>query len=196
VNSKEALRDDQLIRDHLDGSENAFKELVECYAPSLTAVLERMLNDYHLALDLAQEVFIKTHRMLPKYKFNGRFRSLLYAIAFNHARDALRKKKRSPIVFLDKAMFGRGGKVAHDPFEQHDLKSKIEHAMDKIQSPFKEALYLRDVAGLSYIEAAKALDCNIGTVKSRVNRGRIAFRDIYTGLTQKEENNKGGQSAS
>ncbi len=80
MNEEADGRDEILVRAHLDGSETAFRELVNRHAPNLAAVLERRVGDYHLALDLLQEVFIKLCKMLPRYRFEGRFRSLLYSI--------------------------------------------------------------------------------------------------------------------
>ena len=165
TDSSDETRSEELIRAHLDGSETAFGRLVELHAADLAAVLERMVKDPHLALDLAQEVFIKLHAMLVRYRFRGRFRSMLYAMALNRARDALRQRKRSRLLFLA------------DPGRQVERRDLVEAALDRVPSPFQEALYLRDLVGLSYREVAATLGCSLGTVKSRVNRGRLAFRD-------------------
>ncbi len=185
---------EELIRAHLNGSAEAFKRLLERHAPELVSLLERMLNDHHLALDITQEVFIKLHGMLPRYRFEGRFRSMLYSMALNRARDALRKKKRSRTVFLGDSRKHRDEALVPDPAEKHDLRTLIEEALDKVPDPFRQALYLRDVAGLSYSEAAETLGCSLGTVKSRVNRGRLAFRDIYLSLTKDNNFRSKGES--
>ena len=185
LNTDEKNRDEKLVGEHLNGSARAFRRLVEIHAPNIVSLVERMVSDHHLALDISQEVFIKLHEVLPRYRFKGRFRSMLYSMAINRARDALRKKQRSRIVFLDTSRMRKRNDPGQDPAEDAEQRSAIEHALDRVPAPFKEALCLRDVAGLSYKEAADALGCEIGTVKSRVNRGRLAFRDLYTGLTGK-----------
>ena len=183
MNEEADDRDEILVRAHLDGSETAFRELVDRHAPNLAAVLERRVGDYHLALDLLQEVFIKLYRMLPRYRFEGRFRSLLYSMALNRARDALRKKKRSKTVYLEDHEINEIEPLTYTPVESRDQRRFIDAVLRRVESPYHEALYLRDVAGLSYREVAQTLDCSQGTVKSRVNRGRLAFRDIYLKMT-------------
>ncbi|MFH1998824.1 MAG: sigma-70 family RNA polymerase sigma factor [Planctomycetota bacterium] len=192
MNEREATRDDELIRAHLNGSADAFKTLVEHHAPNLASVLERMVRDYHLALDLAQEAFIKVHRMLPGYTFKGKFRSMLYTIALNSGRDALRKKQRTPLVFLDEARTRLPENPASSSRECSDLRSRIEAALDRIPSPYKEAVYLRDVVGLTYAEVSASQKCSVGTVKSRVNRGRLIFRDAFLNVRAKKD--QGGQN--
>jgi RNA polymerase sigma-70 factor (ECF subfamily) len=190
-------RDDDLIRAHLNGSDAAFKHLVERHASNVAAVLERMVKDHHLALDLVQEVFIKLYGMLPQYEFKGRFPSLLYSMALNRARDALRKRKRTPIVSLEEHRMRETRTLTHDPIKRQDERLLIEEAMNRVPAPFKEALCLRDIVGLSYQEMAEVLECNLGTVKSRVNRGRLAFRDHYTALMEKNNTlTQGGYHAS
>lgn len=195
MNEHEATRDEELIKAHLQGAEHAFRALVEHHAPDLASTLERMVRDYHLALDLAQEVFVKVYRLLPSYTFKGRFRSMLYTIALNHARDALRKKRRAPVVFLDESRSRALPDKGSDSDDAQDMKRRIEFALDQIPSPYHEAVYLRDVAGLSYAEVGEALGCSLGTVKSRVNRGRLHFRNAYMAEMQGKER-KGKHNAS
>jgi len=193
VNATKETRDEALIRAHLNGSDTAFDRLVESHAPRLASALERMVRDHHLALDIAQEVFIKVHGMLPRYRFEGRFRSMLYSVALNHARDKLREQKRSRIVYLEEAVAREDRALAHDPTEDRDRRALIEDALDRVPSPFQEAVYLRDVVGLSYDETAASLGCSPGTVKSRVNRGRLSFRDHYLDMADTgERRSKGG----
>jgi RNA polymerase sigma-70 factor (ECF subfamily) len=197
VKPKEEIQDEELIRAHLSGSELAFRQLVERHAPELTSVVERMVKDHHLALDIAQEVFIKLHGLLPRYKFKGRFRSMLYAMAINQARDAFRKKNRSRIVYFEEPRKQGEAEAGRDPFESRDQRALIEEALARVPEPFREALYLRDIAGFSYQEAAEALGCDLGTVKSKINRGRLAFRDRYSALNQEHERrSEGGHHAS
>lgn len=189
--------DDALIRAHLDGAGAAFDLLVERHAPGLASALERRVGDHHLALDIAQEVFIKVHGMLPRYRFEGRFRSMLYAMALNHARDAIREKNRSRVVFLDEPENRKDRALAHDPGEARDRQALIEDALERVPDPFREAVFLRDIVGFSYEEAAAALGCSLGTVKSRINRGRLAFRDHYMHLSgENERRPEGGHHAS
>ena len=185
--------DEALVRDHLAGSVTAFERLVERHAPGVAAAIERLVGDHHLALDLAQEVFIKLHARLPHYRFEGRFRALLYAAALNRARDALRERKRSRLVFLEETGAHETGALVHDPGPDRERRVRIEAALERVPEPFREAVFLRDVVGLSYDELAASLDCEPGTAKSRVNRGRLAFRDHYLGRARAENGKTGGE---
>lgn len=197
MNPDEEIRDEDLIRAHLRGSPDAFQRLVEHHAPGLVSLLERTVKDHHLALDLTQDVFIKLHAMLPRYVFKGRFRSMLYAMTLNQARDALRSKKRSPIVYLEDPGLRHARAPGSDQGSADDQRERIEEALDRVPQPFREALYLREVTGLAYQEMAKVLDCSLGTVKSRVSRGRLAFRDLYRGSARDTaQKNKGDNHAS
>ena len=131
--------DEALIRAHLDGSEAAFARILERHA---AGVASAMVGDHHLALDLAQDVFIKLHRQLPRYRFEGRFRSMLYGIALNRARDALREKKRSRLVFFEETGPRQDRAFARDPADSHAERALIETALDRVSSPFREALLL------------------------------------------------------
>jgi len=191
---KEAAKDDALIRAYLKGSEKAFKELLGRHTPNLLAVVERQLGDHHSALDVVQEVFIKLYEILPRYRFQGKFRSMLFAMALNRARDRLRKMKRSKTVNLEDPKIQKLEPSGPNPFERLDQQQAIEQALKQIEPPFHEALYLRDVMGLSYEELARVLHCSLGTVKSRVHRGRLIFRDAYQKLTEINDPPSQGES--
>lgn len=179
--------DETLIRDHLAGSTTAFDALVSRHAAGVTAAIERLGLDHHRALDVAQEVFLSVHGLLPRYRFEGKFRSMVYSIALNRARDAKRSERRSRIVFLHDARdpgAAPGGDEAsratsYDPTPAHDERADIRAALDRVPMPFRKAVHLRDVIGLSYEEIADALGVKTGTAKSRVNRGRLLFRDVW-----------------
>ncbi|MFT7669986.1 MAG: RNA polymerase sigma-70 factor (ECF subfamily) [Planctomycetota bacterium] len=153
--------------------------LVERYAASLLAVMERGTGDHHLARDLAQEAWIKIYRGLGSFEESRSFRPWLFTIACNHLRDAQRKAGR------------RGRQAPMEEFpsdfaaetdmqvEERDERSAIEAALARVPEPYRSALHLVDVLGLDYQEAAASLECGIGTVKSRVHRGRQAFRESY-----------------
>ena len=186
--------DETLVRDHLTGSEHAFARLVERHAAGLTAAIERLVEDHHLALDLAQEVFVKVHELLPGYRYQGRFRAWLYSIGLNRARDALRQQKRSRLVFLEESDVRARRELTFDPAPARECRQRVEAALDQVPPPFREAVVLRDLAGLTYAELAEALGCEVGTAKSRVNRGRMAFRDQYRGLMDEADTRPGGEN--
>lgn len=164
------------------GAMDSFEVLVERYGARLLAVIERQTGEHHVALDLAQEVWIKVFRTLDRFRAGAAFRPWLFAIALNHLRDAHRRAGRSRVVYLEDHRHDAAAVSAADPRSGHDERAAIAAAMGRVEEPFRTALGLVDVGGLSYEEAAQALACAVGTVKSRVHRGRLAFRDHYLEL--------------
>ena len=160
------------------GERGAFEELVARYGAHLIGVLERQIGDEHRALDLAQEIWVKVFRALPRFRPEGSFRSWLFSIALNHVRDDARSGKRSKVVYLEDFR-APSPALATDPRGRTEEQAAIQSALDQVIEPFRSAVVLVDVMGLSYEEAAVSLDCRVGTVKSRVNRGRLAFKTEY-----------------
>jgi RNA polymerase sigma-70 factor (ECF subfamily) len=159
----------------------AFEALVHRYGGVLLGVVERQVGDHHLAHDLAQEIWIKVFRSIGRFRPEGSFRSWLFTIALNHVRDALRGQGRERVVFMDEFPTAPSAPGA-DPSGPTEERAAIEACLARVPEPFRSALTLVDVLELSYEEAAASLTCAVGTVKSRVNRGRFAFRDLYTRL--------------
>lgn len=171
--------DATLVRAHLDGDPTAFDAIVSAHAAGVISAVERVVGDHHLALDVAQDAFLELHRVLPRYREEGKFRAMLYSIALNRARDARRSRGRAKLVFLDAP--GEQA-AAPDPVAASDERAAIEAALARVDEPFRSAVHLRDVLGFDYGEIATALDVEVGTAKSRVNRGRLQFRDHYERL--------------
>ncbi len=161
------------------GDRAAFEALVHRYGSHLHGVVEHQVGDSNRALDLVQEIWLKVFRAIPRFRPDGSFRSWLFSIALNHVRDNARAERRSKIVYLDDFRTPTPGAASDDPHGRVEEKSAIEAALREVAEPYRSAVILVDVMQLSYEEAATALDCRVGTVKSRVNRGRLAFRDEY-----------------
>ncbi|MFH0944469.1 MAG: RNA polymerase sigma factor [Planctomycetota bacterium] len=161
------------------GNRAAFEQLVFRFGAALLGVIEKQVGDSHLADDLAQEIWIKVFKGLGKYRPQGSLRSWLFSIALNHVRDANRRRARSRVVYIDDFRSDPDATPSVDPRGRVEEAAAIEAALDRIQEPFRTAITLVDIMNFSYEEAATSLDCAVGTVKSRVNRGRFAFRDHY-----------------
>ncbi len=180
--------DEALAAAAKEGCRASFEELVERYGGRVHALLERRLGDAHQALDVSQEVWVRVFRGLagfrPEAGFRGgasfrpgaSFRSWLFGIALNAARDEGRRRGRAPLLYLDAF---RAELAAGDPADERAERRAVEAALLGVAEPFRTALVLIDVEGLSYEEAARALACAPGTVKSRVSRGRAAFRERW-----------------
>ena len=196
MTSSEHIADQQLVSDAVSGQRAAFEALVARYGGKILALVERQVQEHHHALDLCQEIWIKVFRALPHLNTSGSFRSWLFSVTLNHVRDAMRSRKRQRVVYLDQ--FRRDPAAARhaDPKGQVEEKAVIEEALAEISEPYRSAVLLVDVNGLTYEEAAIALKAAVGTVKSRVNRGRLAFRDHYVRLSGADTNppKRSGQS--
>ena len=174
--------DEELAALAAGGSRAAFEELVEHYGGSVLAVLEKRLGDHHEALDLAQEAWVSVFRSLAGFRpALGSFRAWLFSIVLNAARDEGRRRGRARIVYLDEFRGEEEG--ADDPTDASADKAATLAALTAVAEPFRTAVFLVDGMGFSYEDAAQSLACAIGTVKSRVNRGRLAFRDHWTRLS-------------
>ena len=179
MESREEATDDQLAAQAAAGTRDAFEDLVVRYGAPVLAVVEKQVGEHHAALDLSQEIWIKVFRALPRYRPGGSFRSWIFSIALNHVRDARRREQRSRVVYIDEYRSPPPSPRKDDPRGRTEEQAAIELALGRVPEPFRSAVMLVDVLELSYEEAARSLDCAVGTVKSRVNRGRFAFREVY-----------------
>jgi RNA polymerase sigma-70 factor (ECF subfamily) len=183
------------------GQELAFNELVERYQGPVTGFLARMLKSRDEALDAAQEVFIRVHGRAHLYEPSYPFRCWLYRIATNVAIDMVRREKRRGFLLLGDLLGRRGGRderhdeeevVGYDPTAETDgaldgmvdgeRAALLRQAVATLPAPYRAALVLRDLEEMSYEEVASVLGCQVGTVKSRVNRARNLLREKLGGV--------------
>jgi RNA polymerase sigma-70 factor (ECF subfamily) len=185
---EQATNGEELVRRFRDGDAGAFDDLVREYQDTVFSVAYRMVNDREDAADLAQEVFVKVYRNLAKFRGDSKFSTWLYAIAMNTCRSGLRRTRRLRAVegrSID-AMGGDEGR-AMDPvdpdasptamLERREVRERVEQSVAELQPEFREVMVMRDIQGLSYDEIATALECSLGTVKSRLCRARMAVRE-------------------
>lgn len=136
-------------------------------------VLARRLGDHSAAMDLGQETWIRVFRALPEFDAERSFRSWLFAIALNAARDEGRRRQRSPVDYVgDAPTQAIESRAAED-------RQAIDRALAGVAEPYRTAIVLVDSEGLDYAEAAASCGCALGTMKSRVARGRAAFREQW-----------------
>ena len=179
MDAKTRPSDEELALAAQAGSRDAFEQLVKRLGSSMQMVIERQVGDDHLALDLTQEIWVKVFHALPRFKPTGSFRSWLFSIAFNHVRDAKRRQARSRVVYLDDFRMPPQAPVRFDPRGRTEEHAAIEEALAQVPEPYRTSLLMIDVLDLTYEEVATALSTKVGTIKSRVNRGRLSFRDLY-----------------
>ncbi len=184
----EALSDHELVAAARDGDELAFQEVVRRYRTPITNFVYRMLNDYDMAVDLAQETFVRVYTSIGRYQANYSFSTYIYRIASNLAISEIRKRKRRRVVSLFGVFTSDDGEpVELDPVDERDLpeqvllederKRAVKRAIASLPEKYRTALVLRDIEDHSYEQIAAILDLSEGTVKSRINRARNLLRE-------------------
>lgn len=180
-----------LVQRTLAGDQRAFEMLVIKYQRRVERLIGRMVRDTDLVPDIAQETFIRAYKALGQFRGEAQFYTWLYRIAVNTAKKQLLELKRDPLVTLsalksqdDDETSGNeyelNGQVADAETPEALLASKeiaqaVNEAMEALPKELGQAIALREIEGLSYEEIAQALDCPIGTVRSRIFRAREAI---------------------
>ncbi|MGH2466645.1 MAG: RNA polymerase sigma factor [Candidatus Limnocylindrales bacterium] len=177
--------DDALVRLALAGDLEAFNELVRRYQDFLFGLVARMLDDREAAADVVQEAFLSAYRNLAAFR-GGAFRGWLARIALNAATDVLRGRKRRPSEpypeWQDDDWQPPAG-VEADPEHEATRRARgraLVGALAAIGADQRRAIVLYDVEGFDYGEIADLTGVSLGTVKSRIHRGRLALRELLT----------------
>jgi len=184
-----ALDDSDLVAAFLDGEERAFQELVERYQTRLLNFIYRTIGDRERGEDLVQEVFIRVYRHMHRFDRSKKFSTWIYTIASNLAKNELRNRSRNPLVFFqtikknwqddDRPLqFEDSSSRPDDMYHKRHLRALVEETVAKLPEHHRQVFVLRELEGKSYEEIAEITDCNLGTVKSRLNRARNAFASI------------------
>jgi len=190
-----------LIGELQAGSEEAFAWLITHYHQPIYSLLARTVQDRADAADLTQEVFVKVFRGMGSFHGESSLRTWIYRIALREASNQRRwwMRHRQAEIPIEQEMGenGSGQSVllkdtlvdpAESPFEMAALKesrAQIETALSQVPDPFRTTLILRDIDGFVYEEVAEMQGVNIGTVKSRLVRGRAALKAILTAPAMK-----------
>ena len=172
----EPAADPILVRRFLDGDAAAFEELVRRHEGKVYAVCLRILGDADEAADAAQDTFLTVLRKLHQFRGEAAFTTWLHRIAVNACYDVLRAKRRRPMLHLasDEPQ-PEPGPPHPDHGEEVAGTRDAAAALALIPEEFRVALVLADVEDLPYEQIARVLDVPVGTVKSRVHRGRVAL---------------------
>jgi len=190
------LPDDELIRRFLTGNTDAFTLLVERHRQRVYNLCLRLLGDADDAADAAQDAFVSVLTKLDRFRGEAAFTTWLHRIAVNACYDLTRRRRRQPMLRLagdgDATDEDTGPPVA-DPADELAGTRDVVAALRVIPEEFRTAVVLADLQDLPYEEIAKVLDVPIGTVKSRVHRGRIALARAM-GLEGREHDRTAGAS--
>jgi RNA polymerase sigma-70 factor, ECF subfamily len=173
--------DHVLVKRAQKGDKKAFDLLVLKYQHKIIKLISRYIHDGSEVLDVAQEAFLKAYRALPKFRGESAFYTWLYRIAINTAKNHLVAQGRRPpdedVSALDAEQYeGESGLKEYATPEHLLLKDEIEQtvfeAIEQLPEDLRTAITLRELEGLSYEEIAEAMECPIGTVRSRIFRAR------------------------
>lgn len=181
----------ELVNELQAGSDEAFDWLVlHHHAPVYNLILG-MLGDVSDAADATQEVFLKAFRGIRQFRRGSSLKTWLYRIAIREALNQRRwfwrhhRQQTSIDAETEGAKPFEPKDMGASPFEQletHEVQAFVRNALEKVPEVFRSAVILRDLEGLSYEEVAEVLDVSVGTVKSRILRGRRVLRDVLAGL--------------
>jgi len=183
------LDDSAVVGQFLAGEERAFQELVDRYQTRLLNFIYRTIGDREKSEDLVQEVFIRVYRHLHRFDTSKKFSTWVYTIASNLAKNELRNRSRNPLVLFqtikknwedeDRPLqFEDATSRPDDLYRKRHLRELVDEATAKLPEHHRQVFVLRELEGKSYEEIAEITDCNLGTVKSRLNRARNSFAEI------------------
>jgi len=188
--------EDVLITGLCHGDDQAYEILIQRYQQPVYNLVCRLLNDPSDASDIVQEVFLKIFRNIRSFRHGSSLKTWIYRIAvneaYNHRRWFSRHLRQEVAFATDEAAPAHADTFAdpgRSPFEEaadHETRALVEAALEKLKPNFRAAVVLRDIEDLSYEEIASVLDVSLGTVKSRILRGREALRKILEGRLEPE----------
>lgn len=161
-----------------DDTVPSWEEVAQRYGSKIYTFAYRLTGDRHDALDLSQEVLLRVRKGLRSYR-PGSFEGWLWRITHNAFIDETRRRNRRKTVVLeddDRGVFGTTPS-ADEALAEHRLSDEIQDALLALPHEFREAVVLCDVVGLSYDEIAAAVEVPVGTVRSRIHRGRRMLRE-------------------
>lgn len=176
--------DQQLVERVQAGDKAAFDLLVRKYQHRVLKLVSRFVSDAAEAEDVAQEAFLKAYRALASFRGDSAFYTWLYRIAINTAKNALVSNRRRPVDFdldlQDPEQYDRHARLKEGDTPEgvlltEEIREVVERAMEQLPEDLRTAIVLRELEGLSYEEIAAAMDCPVGTVRSRIFRAREAI---------------------
>ncbi|CAM5200079.1 RNA polymerase sigma factor RpoE [Oligella ureolytica] len=185
--STEREIDAALVKRAQAGEKRAFELLVTKYQRRILRLLGRILHNQSDVEDIAQETFLKAYRALPKFRNESAFYTWLYRIAVNTARNHISSKHNQ--VFVSDQIESRDGETfslldnltdgetPETHMHNRELIEALQAALDELPEQLRQAIVLRELEGLSYEEISTAMDCPVGTVRSRIFRAREAISE-------------------
>lgn len=176
--------DRELVRRVQSGDKTAFDILVRKYQQRVANLISRYVRDSSEVLDVSQEAFIKAYRALPNFRGDSAFYTWMYRIAINTAKNYLvSQSRRIPLSNVDvqdaEQFEGASSLKDYETPERlllrNDIEKTVFSTIEELPEDLKIAITLREIEGMSYDEIAQAMDCPVGTVRSRIFRAREAI---------------------
>jgi len=180
----ESVTDKQLVERVQNGDKKAFDLLVLKYQQRIISLVSRFVHNPTDAQDITQEAFIKAYRALPKFRGESAFYTWMYRIAVNTAKNYMAVKSRRPLESTqdinDVEQIEGDHTLRHQETPERlllrdEIQETILNSIEALPEDLRTAITLREVEGLSYEDIASAMDCPIGTVRSRIFRAREAI---------------------
>jgi RNA polymerase sigma-70 factor (ECF subfamily) len=180
----EPRADKELVARAQEGDKRAFDLLVLKYQQKVAGLISRYIRDPSEVMDVSQEAFIKAYRALPGFRGDSAFYTWLYRIAINTVKNYMVAQGRRPpgddVEAEVAEQMDMGGRLREIGTPENELLSEeiantVQQALDELPDDLRTAIMLRELDGLSYDEIATAMDCPIGTVRSRIFRAREAI---------------------
>ncbi|WDV47300.1 sigma-70 family RNA polymerase sigma factor [Clostridiaceae bacterium M8S5] len=188
--------DEMLIKRCQKGDIDAFEILIESYEKIAYNIALKMIKNREDAMDVSQEAFIKVYKSINKFNFQASFSTWLYRIVVNTCIDFLKKEKKD--LSIDSTIKTEDGEIKSQIADTKNTPERIlekkltrelvHNSINELSEIHKVAIILRDIHGFSYEEIAEITQTGKGTVKSRINRARIALKKII--MKDKEQNIK------
>jgi len=172
--------DYSIIRRFIDGDKSSFQILVKRHKEKVRNIIYITMNNSALVDDIAQDVFITVYKNLKYFRFESQFTTWLYRITVNRCKDYLRKMNVRRIF----SPIEDGTEISEysTPVEDNDISRIVMDAISKLPVKLRMPLILKDIEGFSYQEISESLNCEMGTVKSRIFRGREKLKEILQPL--------------
>ncbi|MDP2039020.1 MAG: sigma-70 family RNA polymerase sigma factor [Ignavibacteria bacterium] len=184
------LTDEELIKEYQDSNTlEAYEILVKRYKDPLMNFVYRFVGDRDVCTDVVQETMIKFYLNKDSYRSFAKFSTWIYTIAANLAKNELKRRKRRVIFSIDNSDDEKSPQIedkmfmAPDRAADSEIKNEIiQKALLKVKPVYREVVILRDIQDLSYEEISEITGLAIGTVKSRINRGRIQLQKLLKNI--------------
>jgi RNA polymerase sigma-70 factor (ECF subfamily) len=176
-----SIEDDfRVIKQFIDGDKSAFQILAKRHKEKVRNIIYITMNNSALVDDIAQEVFITVYRNLKYFRFESQFTTWLYRITVNRCKDYLRKMNVRKIF----TSLEEGSEITEFStlVENNDVSKIVIDAISKLPVKLRMPLILKDIEGFSYQEISETLKCEMGTIKSRIFRGRERLKEILIPL--------------